>query len=173
MDGIELDHDKYSAYLTHHLVAADAGVQAFKAAADTWKDTPYEHVFLELHEGLGESKEKLKRLIEELGYEISTTRNVVHGLVELVGRINPLNITRNEDGLMTQSEIDALAGAIRAQQMMWETLLVLADIDDRLDADDCQMMIERCEDQRGRVLEVNRATAKDRFTLNPDEMKKD
>ena len=34
MQGVELDHDKYSAYLNQHLFAADAGVQAFKAAAD-------------------------------------------------------------------------------------------------------------------------------------------
>lgn len=164
MTRVELDHDKYSAYLNHHLVAADAGVQAFAAAASTWEGTQWEHVFAELHEELEGSKQHLAKLIERLGYEVSTARNVVQGIVEVAGRLNPLNITRNNDGLMTQTEIDALAGAVRAQQMMWETLLVLADIDDRLDADDCQRMVEKCEDQRGRVLQVNRATAKDRFT---------
>lgn len=169
MTQIELDHDKYSAYLNHHLLAADAGVQAFAAAADTWEGTPWESTFRELHEELAGSKDHLTDLMEKLGYEVSTGRQLVKGLVEVVGRINPLNITRSKDGLMTQSEIDALAGAVRAQQMMWETLLVLADVDERLDAADCQRMIERCEDQRGRVLEVNRATAQDRFTKSPEE----
>lgn len=169
MDTIALDHDKYSAYLNQHLVAADAGVKAFRAAADTWHATPYEQVFLQLHDELAESHEQVRQLIERLGYEVSTTRNVVAGLVQAAGRLNPLNPTRSHHGLMTQSELDALAAAIRAQQMMWETLVVLADIDRRLDKDWCQSMIERCEDQRGRVLKVSQDTAIDRFTREPVE----
>ncbi|GAB3818251.1 hypothetical protein GCM10028820_20190 [Tessaracoccus terricola] len=163
----ELDHDKYSAYLNQHLVAADAGVQAFRAAADTWADTEWEATFRQLHDELEESHEKLKALIERLGYEISKLRNLVSGAAAVAGRLNPLNPTRNRDGLMTQPEFDALAAAIRGQQMMWETLGVLAEIDDRLDADDCRAMVDRCEDQRRRVLEVNAATAKSRFTVTP------
>lgn len=167
MSSVELDHDKYSAYLNQHLVAADAGVQAFSAAADTWTDTEWEATFRQLHDELEDSHTKLKELIERLGYEISTVRNIVSGVAAVAGRLNPLNITRNKDGLMTQAEFDALAAAVRGQQMMWETLKVLSEIDDRLDADDCQAMIERCEDQRGRVLEANAATAKARFTVQP------
>lgn len=166
MAAIELDHEKYSAYLNQHLVAADAGVKAFRAAADTWAGTPAEAVFRQLHDELADSHAKLKELIERLGYEVSTARNVVAGVVKAVGRVNPLNPTRSHDGLMTQSELDALAGAVRAQQMMWETLVVLADVDDRLDKDSCRSMIDRCEDQRARVLKVSQDTAIDRFTLS-------
>lgn len=141
-------------------------MQAFRAAADTWKGTPHEAVFLRLHEELADSHAKTKQLIEDLGYEVSTARNLVAGLVQAAGRFNPLNPTRSHRGLMTQSELDALTAAVRAQQMMWETLVVLADVDDRLDKEFCRSMIERCEDQRGRVVEVSKVTAIDRFTLH-------
>lgn len=164
---VELDHDKYSAYLNQHLVAADAGVKAFNAAADTWAGTPYAATFERLHDELAESHSTVADLIEDLGYEVSTARNMVAGLVQAAGRLNPLNPTRNHDGLMTQTELDALAAAVRAQQMMWETLVVLADVDERLDKAFCQSMVERCEDQRSRVVQVSEATAVSRFTVHP------
>lgn len=170
---IELDHDKYSAYLNQHLFAADAGVKAFKAAADTWGGTPYGPVFQQLHDELADSHAQVKALIERLGYEISTARNLVSGLVQAAGRVNPLNLMRDHDGKMTQSELDALVAAVRAQQMMWETLVVLADVDDRLDKAYCQSMVDRCEDQRARVAQVSRETAIDRFTLHPAEQPDD
>lgn len=169
MQGVELDHDKYAAYLNQHLFAADAGVQAFKAAADTWKGTEWESSFLQLHEELKDSHAKVKVLITDLGYEISTLRNVASGLAAVAGRLNPINLFRNEDGRATQVEFDALAGAVRAQQMMWDTLGVLSEIDDRLDAEFCRSMVERCEDQRGRILKINAATAHSRFTRAPGE----
>ena len=164
MERIELDHDKYSAYLNQHLTASDAGVKAFKAAAETWKDTPWEQVFLQLNSELEESHDKVKALIARLGYEMSTTRTILAGVAEVAGRFNPLNLTRDNDGLMTQMEFDGLAAALRAQQMMWETLVVLSEIDDRLDRAECQAMVDLCEDQRRRVVEASADTAIARFT---------
>ncbi len=163
----ELDHDKYSAYLNQHLVAADAGVQAFKAAADTWAGTQWEASFRELHEELSDSHDLVNQLIERLGYQVSAVRTIVAGVAAVAGRLNPINLTRNNDGLMTQSELDALAAAVTAQLMMWETLLVLTEIDGRLDRDECRSMIERCTDQRRRVMEVSLATTIQRFTKQP------
>lgn len=169
MTEARLDHDKYAAYLNQHLAAADAGVQAFQAAADTWAGTEWEQVFQQLHEELEDSHAEVKQLIADLGYDVSVGRNVVSGLAKAVGRINPLNLTRNNDGKLTQLEIDALAAAVRAQQMMWETLLLLSPIDDRLDPAFCEQMLERCRDQRERVRKVNAETVLRRFTLHPDE----
>ena len=164
MERIELDHDKYSAYLNQHLTASDAGVKAFKAAAETWGDTPWEQVFLQLNPELEGSHDKVKALIARLGYEVSTTRTILAGVAEVAGRFNPLNLTRDNDGLMTQMEFDGLAAALRAQQMMWETLVVLSEIDDRLDRAECQAMVDLCEDQRRRVVEASADTAIARFT---------
>lgn len=169
MDRIELDHDKYSAYLNQHLTAADAGVKAFRAAAQTWEDTPWESVFRQLHDEIEESHGKVQALIQRLDYEVSTARNLLAGVAQAAGRLNPLNFTRSNDGLMTQMEIDALVGAVRAQQMMWETLVVLAGVDERLDAAECQSMVDLCEDQRDRIVEVSNQTAPARFTLDAAE----
>lgn len=169
MTGIELDHDKYSAYLNQHLVAADAGVEAFKAAADTWAGTEWEATFLQLHKELNDSHDEVERLIKDLGYELSTGRTLLAGVAKAAGRLNPINVTRNADGTMTQMELDALVAAVRAQQMMWETLLLLGSVDPRLDKTFSQTMIDRCADQRARVVRVSTATAVDRFTLNTAE----
>lgn len=168
MTGIELDHDKYSAYLNQHLTAADAGVEAFKAAADTWAGTEWEATFLQLHDELKDSHGEVERLIKGLGYEVSSGRTLMAGMAKVAGRLNPINFTRNDDGQMTQIELDALAAAVRAQQMMWETLVVLAEVDSRLDKALCQSMIDRCVDQRTRVVVVSTATAVDRFTVDTE-----
>ncbi len=164
MNEMQLDHDKYAAYLNQHLVAADGGVESFKAAANTWAGTAWAEVFEQLYKEEQESHTKVKALIESLGYDISTARNAVAGLAAAAGRLNPLNPTRDRDGKMAQAELDALVTAIMGQQAMWETLTVLAEVDDRLDATDCASMVDRCEDQRRRVRRVSQETAKERFT---------
>ncbi len=160
----KLDHDKYAAYLNQHLVAADGGVESFKAAANTWAGTAWAEVFEQLYKEEQESHAKVKALIESLGYDISAARNAVAGLAAAAGRFNPLNPTRDRNGRMSQAELDALVTAIMGQQAMWETLAVLSEMDPRLDATDCTSMIERCEDQRRRVRVVSQETAKERFT---------
>ena len=166
--GIQFDHDKYSAYLNQHLVAADAGVELFKAAATTWRETRWSATLDELHDEEVQAHARVKDLIESLGYDISSVRNAVSGAVAAMGRHNPLNPTRSREGRMTQAEMDALLSAIRGQQAMWETLVVLAGIDDRLDEADCARMVAVCEDQQARVRDMSQATVRERF-LRPDD----
>ena len=40
-------------------------------------------------------------------------------------------------------------------------------VDERLDKAVSQSMVERCEDQRARVVQVSEATAVSRFTVHP------
>ncbi|HEX2857894.1 MAG TPA: hypothetical protein VHO26_10545 [Propionibacteriaceae bacterium] len=169
MAEIELNHENYEAYLNQHLVSADGGVKLFKAAEHTWAGTSLESVFRELHDELTDSHAQVKNLIERLGYQVSAWRNVSAGLAEVVGLVNPVNFTRHPYGKLAQPQLDSLAAAIRAQQMLWETLVVLADVDDRLDKEWCRSMIARCEDQRARVAKASSETVLTRFTVQPGE----
>lgn len=165
MQASDLNHKNYEAYLNQHLASGDAGIKAFKAAASTWEGTAWGAAFGELHDELQDTHAKVKELIHDLGYRVSGWRNLVAGFANLVGLVNPVNVTRDPEGTMAQFQLDYLAGAVRAQQMMWETLLALADIDERLDKGMCRAMIARCESQRERVLTASRQTVASRFTL--------
>ncbi len=161
---LQLDHTKYAAYLNQHLLAADAGVKAFKAAAQTWEGTPWAATLEQLYKEETESHAKTRALIQRLGYGPGTTRTILHRLAATAGRFNPINITRNREGRMTQVELESLISATRAQQSMWETLTVLATIDNRLDGPDCEKMVRRCQNQRARVVSVSTETVVERFT---------
>lgn len=161
----QLDHDKYAAYLNQHLLASDAGMRAFEAAAHSWADTPYASVFSGISDELEVSRSQLIALIERLGYKVSRTRTVLSGAAEVAGRVNPLNPLRSTDSKGTQLELDSLVGAVRTQAMMWETLLALVDVDPRLDAAELSELVERCASQRNRVREVSAKTAAARFTV--------
>lgn len=164
-----LDGDRYAAYLNQHLVASDSGINAFRAAAQSWHDTPYEDVFATIADELEDSRAHLIALIERLGYSVSKARNLVSGAAEAAGRINPLNPTRSSDGRGTQMELDSLVGAVRTQAMMWETLEVLLTVDPRLDAAEIAELLERCRSQRDRVRRVSAETAVERFTADPED----
>jgi len=157
------DHRLYSAYLNEHLLASEAGVKAFKAAADTWEGTEYRSVFLDLVRQIDDDKRDLVRLMSTLGYRPHPVKQALTLAANALGRINPVNLMRSKKGGMTQLELDVLVGMVTAKKMMWETLTMLSAVDKRLDPAQLADLTRRAEDQIRQIRDVNTETYLRRF----------
>lgn len=153
-----------SHYLNGHLLAADAGVNAFRAAADTWRGTPHEATFHSLVAQIEEDRQALVRLVDKFGGGKHPVRNALTAVARLAGRVNPVNVLRTRRGTATQLELDTLVSAVTGKRLLWETLGHLAVLDDRLDDAQLDELIRRADSQIAQIRAVNEATAADRFT---------
>ncbi|WP_411731021.1 hypothetical protein [Paeniglutamicibacter sp.] len=158
-----VSHQTYSNYLNEHFLGSEGGVNAFRAAADTWKGTEHEAAFLSLCRQVMTDREDLRLLIDRLGYGGHPLKIVFTHAVRLLGRVNPVNLLRRRQAGTAQVELDVLAGMLRAKLSMWETLILIAAKDPRLDADLLRDLQARAIDQIDQVRGIIGATWEERF----------
>jgi hypothetical protein len=158
-----VSHQTLSNYLNQHFLGSEGGVNAFRAAADTWKGTAQEAALLSLCRQVMTDRQDLRNLIEKLGYEVHPLKLAFTQAVRLAGRVNPVNLLRKQQAGMAQVELDVLAGMLRAKLSMWETLLLVAEKDPRLDAASLRDLQARATDQITQVRGIIEATWAQRF----------
>lgn len=158
-----INHSIYSNYLNEHLLGSEGGVNAFKAAADTWRGTEHEGAFKSLAQQVKADQDDLHRIIRDLGYDHAPLRSALTIGVRLAGRINPVNLLRRRKAGMAQVELDTLTGLLRAKLSMWETLLLLHSRDPRLDAALLTDLQRRAEEQVNQVRDIIAASCEERF----------
>jgi hypothetical protein len=158
-----VNHQTLSNYLNQHFLGSEGGVNAFRAAADTWKGTAQEAALLSLCRQVMTDRQDLRHLIEKLGYEVHPLKLAFTHVVRLAGRVNPVNLLRKQQAGMAQVELDVLAGMLNAKLAMWETLLLVAEKDPRLDAVSLSDLQARATDQITQVRGIIEATWEQRF----------
>lgn len=161
--GQGINHETYSYYLNEHFLGSEGGVNAFKAASDTWRDTPHEAALQSLIRQVMDDQEDLDRLINRLGYGHHALKILLTHAVRLLGRINPVNILRRRRAGLAQVELDVLIGMLNAKLAMWDTLLLVAEKDSRLDTDLLDDLRRRAKDQIEQVSRIIEATWEERF----------
>lgn len=159
----EPDHDRYAAYLTSHLAGAWNGVHVFVAATRTWRDTEHEPVFRDLVREISTDRDELQELVVQLGYGPGPARQVLFRASAVAGRVNPVNLIRKRRRAAAQLELEQLTSLIRAKHSLWQTLVALADVDDRLDADWLQERANLAASQEQRLIRSMLSTAAERF----------
>jgi hypothetical protein len=153
----------FSNYLNEHFLGSEGGVNAFKAASDTWRGTPHEATLKTLSRQVMDDQEDLERLINRLGYGHHLAKSLFTHAVRFLGRINPVNILRRRRAGLAQIELDVLIGMLNAKLAMWDTLLLIAEKDTRLDTDLLDDLRRRAMDQIHQVSEIIEATWEERF----------
>lgn len=162
-----INHSMYFAYLSQHLLGSEGGMNAFRAAASTWKDTPVEHQLTSLARQVSDDHADLEKIIRSLGYRPHPLKQVLTHGVRWAGRLNPVNFLRKNDAAMTQVELDVLQGMLRAKKAMWTTLLLVATRDGRLDVALLQDLDQRADHQIEQVTDIIARTWEGRFFQNP------
>ncbi|MCV9994093.1 hypothetical protein OIU93_07235 [Paeniglutamicibacter sp. ZC-3] len=158
-----VSHQTLSNYLNEHFLGSEGGVNAFRAAADTWKGTAHEAALLSLCRQVMADREDLRSLIDRLGYDGHPLKITFTHVVRLVGRVNPVNLLRRRQAGLAQVELDVLTGMLRAKLAMWETLLLVATKDPRFDAALLRDLQARATDQINQVRGIIEATWEERF----------
>ena len=150
-------------YLNEHLLASEGGVQAFKAAADTFKGTKHEPALRALSGEIDRDRRDLARIMQQLGFRPKGWKRLLTLAVRAGGRMNPVNLLRLRRSSMAQFELDFLTGAVRAKRSMWEALLELADSDPRQDRKLLLSLQLRADQQMAEIQRISRETVRERF----------
>ncbi|WP_138443878.1 hypothetical protein [Sinomonas susongensis] len=159
----QVDNDVLANYLHNHIIAANSGKRLFEEAAKVWDGTPHGPTFERLAREVTEDADELERIAKGLGVELPAHKQATAWIGEQASKLDPLNPTHTAGGHSSQLELEGLISAVTGKSLLWETLLLLADQDVRIEA----MTIERLHDRALRQIrdlsEVMRSTAKARF----------
>lgn len=158
-----VSHQTLSNYLNEHFLGSEGGVNAFRAAADTWKGTAQEAALLSLSRQVLTDQEDLRRMIDSLGYGGHPLKLSLTHVVRAVGRVNPVNLLRRRQAGLAQVELDVLIGMLNAKLAMWDTLLLAAGKDPRFDTALLGELKLRAVDQVNQVKGIIEATWEERF----------
>lgn len=158
-----VDREMLEDFLNQHLLGSRSGVKAFRAAAQTWDDTPQGADLTRLGDDVEQDQERLEALIRELGLTTPVPVKAAGVAAEAAGRVNPVNLMRSRGSGWTQVELDLLQGMLQAKAAMWHVLEALAPHEPVLDAGEMAALYERAQDQQRAVQRIAEDTLLERF----------
>ena len=158
-----VDNDALASYLHSHIIASNAGKRIFDEAAKAWEGTPHGPTFVRLAAEIREDSDELKGIAEGLNLKLPGHKQAISWVGEQAARLDPLNPGHARAGHSGQLELESLISAVTGKSLLWETLLLLADEDVRIDALRMEQLLDRALQQIRDLSEVMRSTAKARF----------
>ena len=158
-----VDEEMLEDFLNQHLLGSRSGVKAFRAAAQTWDDTPQGADLTRLGDDVEQDQERLEALIRELGLTTPVPVKAAGVAAEAAGRVNPVNLMRSRGSGWTQVELDLLQGMLQAKSAMWHVLEQLAPHLLAVDAAEMHALRENAADQQREVQRITSATLEGRF----------
>ncbi|NYJ75670.1 hypothetical protein [Allobranchiibius huperziae] len=138
-------------YLRDHFAGATAGVQLFDRVANGHSDETVREEVAQLRVEVGEDRSALGSMMTALRIRQLSLTMLVGMLGEYAGRLKPNGALLQRSSGSDVFELETLSSAVQAKSRVWETLLVLAEHDSRLDPERLQQLLDRAEDQRQRL----------------------
>jgi hypothetical protein len=150
-------------YLADHLAAATAGVELVRRAARSNRGNRTGDVLERLRVEIEEDRRMLRRVVTDLGFAASKPKVALAWTAEKVGRLKLNGRLRGYSPLSRVLELEALSAGIAGKQALWETLLRLPRIEQRLHNTDLAQLVERARRQRTDVEEARRDAVDEAF----------
>ena len=153
-------------YLEDHLLGATGGVRLFQAAAQTWEGTQHGRTLSRLHDEIDHERSELLTSLRSQGHRPNPAKMVFAHLSAAAARLNPLNVSKAENGPGAQLELEALQSLVRGKEALWETLLALLDDGwsfTGYDRERLTQLAERARGQQRELAAIMVSTAAERF----------
>jgi hypothetical protein len=150
-------------YLHSHIVAAASGVRLFEQAAIVWKDSPHGTTLTRLTQEVDADRAELESLAARLGMAMPAGKKPLAWIGAQLSKVNPLNPLRSRGNFSGQLELETLETAVQGKRLLWETLILLAPVDERLDASELERLSGRAKEQIGAIHDILRSTVPERF----------
>lgn len=160
---IDVDDSRLLKYLGGHLTGSRSGLQQFKAAVETWADTPHEQRMASLVQQVKADQDDLRRIMDALGYEEPALGKLVAPVALLAGRLNPFNPLRGRTFSLAQVQLDVLVGLLNAKLRMWRTLQHVVPSEPRLDDALLVDLCQRAESQIRQLTSISDESWPERF----------
>lgn len=142
-------NERYLAvYLNDHFAGAVVGYELANRAASSNEGNGYGAFLSELAHEIGEDRASLKRIMERFGVKEDKVKSSVAFVGEKLGRLKPNARLTGYSPLSRVVEIEGLTLGVTGKLGLWRALRNAADSDDRLDAEELDVLIERAERQQ-------------------------
>ncbi|MDP5182709.1 hypothetical protein QOZ88_08655 [Blastococcus sp. BMG 814] len=151
--------DLLAIYLNDHLAASVGGMELVRRMINVHRGTRYASELETLLAELHEENAALRAIMDDLGLPVRRHKQVALWLGEKVSRLklNGRLVTRSP--LSDLVEFEFLASAVRAKRSGFESLREVADVDDRLDADQLDGLVEQANRQHSWLTTTRREVA--------------
>ncbi len=152
------------AHMRWHWAAASAGRAEFRRVARSLTPAKGRDTVRELAREIDVDRQSLKGLMDAVGARPSRLASVMARLASAATRLVPVGRGVDRSARTDVRELEALRATISMKAACWELLLVLSDTDRRLDRARLQDLLQRAEDQIGRLRELHLRLALQHFT---------
>jgi hypothetical protein len=159
--------DLLGIYCNDHLAASTGGVELVSRMLGRHRGTPYEARLAELLGELREERTALRASMTALGLPVRQYKQVVTWIGEKVarGKLNGHLLSRSP--LSDLVEFEFISTAVLAKRMGFETLRMVAAVDQRLDAELLDRLIAQADKQHNWLADARREVAARVFGGDP------
>jgi hypothetical protein len=160
--------DLLGIYLNDHLAASIGGMELVSRMLGEHRFSAYDGPLEELLGELREEHAALRRMIGALDLPIRQYKLAALWVGEKVSRLKLNGRLLSRSPLSDLVEFEFLASAVRGKRSGFETLRQVADVDDRIDADEVDGLIAQAERQHEWLTTARREVAATIFGGRPD-----
>ena len=154
-------------YLADHAAAAAAGSELARRVARSNAATSFGEPLRRLAAEIEEDRRTLKRVIAELGFRESRTKEALAWTAERVARLKLNGQLKGYSPLSRVVELEALSVGIAGKLALWQSLQLVSGVSDRLPDLDLEELTARARSQRDEVEEQRRLAARHAFGSSP------
>jgi hypothetical protein len=150
-------------YLTDHRAAATAGMALAHRTARSNARTEYGDLLRRLAGEMEDDRRTLQQIVAALGFRESMTKEAVAWLGEKVGRLKLNGQITGSSPLSRVLELEALSVGVVGKLALWESLLTVPQISERLSRFHLDDLSERARRQRAEIEEWRLRAAREAF----------
>ena len=155
--------DYLSTYLQDHRAGAAMGVNLARRLADENIGTPYEDFLMQLAQQIEQDVETLESIMERFEVDRSTMKETGAKIGEKLGRLKPNEHLASYSPLSRVQELEMLRSGVQGKLGLWDSLLEISDLDDRLDAEQLRALVDSAETQLAGLRQHHRMAAVEAF----------
>ncbi|MCA1604262.1 MAG: hypothetical protein LC775_01980 [Acidobacteria bacterium] len=141
------DQHRLSIYLNDHLAGAIAGSELARRAASSNERSELGPFLAELAENIDQDRESLERFMKLLEIRRNLAKDAAAWLSEKVGRLKLNGQVIGYSPLSKLVELEGLSLGVNGKLSLWKTLKELSREDERIDAAEVNLLIERALSQ--------------------------
>lgn len=154
-------------YVNDHLAAATGGIELVGRMIGVHRGTRWQQPLEQLRDELHEERAALRSVTRALGIPVRQYKQLGVWLAEKVTRAKLNGRVLSRSPLSDLVEFEFLASAVRGKRSGFESLRILAEVDDRLDGAELDRLIDQAHRQYEWLTEARREVAAEVFGGRP------
>jgi hypothetical protein len=150
-------------YLSDHLAASTAGLALARRTAESNADTALGDILRRLSIEIEDDRRALQAIIAELGFRESKAKETVARVGEKIARLKFNGQLRGYSPLSRIVELEALSVGVAGKLALWQSLISVHALSQRLSGFDLDQLAERARRQRTEIEEQRINAARETF----------